>query len=249
MPNRLRFEVAYDGGPFAGWQSQANGNTIQDLLEESFAAVIHQKVRVHGAGRTDAGVHALAQTAHADVPRRTLTPERWIDALNASLPPTIRVLRCRYVTDKFHARFTARGKIYRYRIWNDRVLPPLENGRAWHVPSDLNFESITTETPAFVGEHDFARFAANRGKPVNGTVRIIKAVRTKRIGKCITIEVAGNGFLYKMVRLMVGALVECARGKAAAGAIRERLASPHRPSATGKMVAPAAGLFLVRVRY
>lgn len=249
MPNRLRFDVAYDGVPFAGWQSQKNGNTIQDLLENSFAAVTRAKVRVHGAGRTDAGVHALAQTAHADLPHRTLTPARWTDALNASLPPTIRVLRCRYVTAAFHARFSAIGKIYRYRIWNARILPPLEYGRTWHVPADLDFDLMMTEAEAFVGEHEFAAFSANRGKPVEDTVRTIQSVRMRQKGSCVTIEFAGNGFLYKMVRLMVGALVECGRGKAPAGLIRERLRIDNRSSACGKFVAPAAGLFLVRVRY
>ena len=249
MPHRLRFEVAYDGGPFAGWQSQANGNTIQDLLEASFAAVAQSKLRVQGAGRTDAGVHALAQTAHADVPRRNLSPEVWASALNASLPRTIRVLHCRYVNDRFHARFSAKGKIYRYRVWNAAVLPPLEYGRAWQVANELDLAAMQTEAQEFVGEHDFASFAANRGTPETSTVRTIRSVRLQKRGPCLTIEFSGDGFLYKMVRLMVGSLVERGRGKAGAGAIRERLEFPEKSSAKGKLVAPAAGLFLVRVRY
>ena len=249
MPDRLRFEVAYDGGPFAGWQSQATGNTIQDLLEDSFAAVTQTRVRVHGAGRTDAGVHALAQTAHADVPQRSLAPEIWVSALNASLPPAIRVLRCRYVSDAFHARFSARGKIYRYRIWNARILAPLEHGRAWHVASDLDLAVMEREAQELIGQHDFAAFAANRGTPAESTIRTIISARIKKRGPAITLEFSGDGFLYKMVRLIVGSLIESGRGKTPAGSVRERLHFPARFASKGKLVAPAAGLFLVRVRY
>lgn len=249
MASRIRFVVAYDGAPFAGWQSQANGNTIQDRLERAFAVVTRAAVRVHGAGRTDAGVHALAQTAHADVSDRSLTPEEWAGALNASLPPTIRVLRCRYVSAAFHARFSAKGKVYRYRIWNDRTLPPFEHGRAWHVPGPLERDAIAHEAQAFVGQHDFASFAANRGKPVADTVRTIDSVRVHSAGRQITLEFSGDGFLYKMVRLMVGALVRCGRGQAPRSEIRRRLEAPSTMITTARLVASADGLILVRVRY
>ena len=249
MSSRLRFVVAYDGGSFAGWQSQKNGNTIQDYLERAFAIVAQHPVRVHGAGRTDAGVHALAQSAHADVPAGTLTPHQWVAALNGSLPPTIRVLRSRYAGARFHARFDAKGKIYRYRIWNDNVMPPFEHGRAWHVPAPLDLPAMAAEADAFVGTHDFASFAANRGKPGEETVRTIDSVRLRRTGKCIVMEFSGDGFLYKMVRLMVGALVRRGHGKAPAGEIARRLDAPASTLATARLVAPAGGLFLVRVRY
>jgi tRNA pseudouridine38-40 synthase len=249
MASRLKLIVAYDGGPFAGWQSQANGNTIQDRLEKAFALITRAKLRVHGAGRTDAGVHALAQCAHVDLTERNLTAEQWTAALNGSLPRTIRVLRCRYVGAAFHARFDAKGKTYRYRIWNDRVLPPLELGRAWHVPMPLDLEAMMSEARALIGRHDFAGFAANRGKPEKETTRTVEALQIRRAGRCITLEVTGDGFLYKMVRLMVGALVQHARGRAPAGLIRERLQHPKAAFQTGKIVAPAEGLYLVRVRY
>ena len=249
MASRLRFVVAYDGRPFSGWQSQKNGNTIQDHLERAFANVAQQRIAVSGAGRTDAGVHALAQTAHADLPARSLAAAQWPDALNASLPPTIRVLRCRYVSTAFHARFTAKGKIYRYRIWNERVLPPLEHGRAWHVPGPLTGSAIAGAAQEFVGRHDFASFSANRGKPDEDTVRTIDSVRMRVNGKCLVLEFSGDGFLYKMVRLMVGALVRCGRGQAPPGEISRRLQSPSLTPATSRLVAPAEGLYLVRVRY
>ena len=249
MPHRLKLIVAYDGTPFAGWQSQAGGNTIQDHLETAVQAVCGEPVRVHGSGRTDAGVHALGQCAHVDVPAATLDAERWVHALNASLPPKIRVLRSRYVSRDFHARFSANGKTYRYRIWNDRVLPPFEIERAWHVPVPLNVRAIEVATSQFLGQHDFAGFAANRGKPEQNTVRTITAARLRRVGASLTLEFSGDGFLYKMVRLMVGTIVRCGAGKMDSVEVPERLRSPARSAAGTRFVAPAHGLILVRVRY
>ena len=249
MPHRLKLIVAYDGTPFAGWQSQAGGNTIQDYLETAVGTVCGQSTRVHGSGRTDAGVHALAQCAHVDVPAATLDPERWVQALNASLPPKIRVLRSRYVRRDFHARFSAKGKTYRYRIWNGRVLPPFEIDRAWQVPVPLNVQALEVATAQFLGEHDFAGFAANRGKPEQSTVRTITAARLRRSGATVTLEFSGDGFLYKMVRLMVGTIVRCGAGKMAPAEVVERLRSPAPPAAGSRFVAPAHGLILVRVRY
>ncbi len=249
MPHRLKLIVAYDGTPFAGWQSQAGGNTVQDHLEKALHTVCGEPVRVHGSGRTDAGVHALGQCAHVDVPAASLDAERWVLALNASLPPKIRVLRARYVSPDFHARFSARGKTYRYRIWNDRVLPPFELERAWHAPTPLDLQALELATAQFLGQHDFASFAANRGKPEQSTVRTITAARLRRVGAAITLEFSGDGFLYKMVRLMVGTIVRCGAGKMHPGEVAQRLRSPAPPEAGSRFVAPAHGLILVRVRY
>src|SRR5438046_7386305 len=142
MSRRLKLIVAYDGAPFAGWQSQCHRNTVQDHLERAFKRITGGAVRVHGAGRTDAGVHALAQCAHADVLNKFLPADRWIKALNALLPPTIRVLRCRYVSKHFQARLSAKGKIYRYRIWRAQILPPFEYRRAWHVAQAVDLTSL-----------------------------------------------------------------------------------------------------------
>jgi tRNA pseudouridine38-40 synthase len=249
MPSRLKFIVAYDGGSFAGWQSQANGNGIQDHLEAAFARICSARLRVHGAGRTDAGVHALAQCAHVDLPARRYGTDRWVSALNGVLPPTIRIMRCQFVSDLFHARFSAKGKMYRYRIWNADVLPPLENGRAWHVRNPLDRAAMTAAANEFLGKHDFASFAANRGAPVNDTVRTIRSISVRHAGPRISIEVEGDGFLYKMVRLMVGTLVRIGFEMARPNEIRSRLASPRRGNRQARNAAPADGLFLVRVRY
>jgi tRNA pseudouridine38-40 synthase len=194
-------------------------------------------------------VHALGQVAHVDLPQRSLTTERWPAALNASLPPTIRVLRSRYVSAEFHARFSAKGKLYRYRIWNDRILPPFEVNRAWHLPAPLDLPTMIAEAEAFIGRHDFASFAANRGKPEHDTVRTIDRVQITRRGNCIVLEFSGDGFLYKMVRLMVGALVRAGRGQAARGEVRQRLDRSAQTPAAARFAAPAEGLYLVRVRY
>jgi len=238
--------IAYDGTPFAGWQSQLHRNTIQDHLERAFERVTSRRVRVHGAGRTDAGVHALAQCVHADV-GKFLTPARWLKAMNALLPPAIRVLRCRYVSSDFHARLSAKGKIYRYRIWFAPVLPPFEYRRAWHIPRPLDIKILTEAAKQFVGTHDFTGFAANRGKAEESTIRTIYSVRVTQKGSCVTIEFDGDGFLYKMVRLIVGSLVKYALGKMRTEDLTWRLDSGQTRAA--RFAAPAEGLFLVRVRY
>jgi tRNA pseudouridine38-40 synthase len=248
MAQRLKLIVAYDGTPFSGWQSQPNRNGVQDHLEKALGKICGECVRVHGAGRTDAGVHALAQVAHADVPER-YSAERWSKALNGLLLQTIRIMRCRFVSDSFHARFSAKGKIYRYRIWNAEVASPLEHDRIWHVRDPLNRRTMASAAALFVGRHNFRAFAANRGAPVTDTMRLIHRIRVRTSGSLISIEFDGEGFLYKMARMITGALVQAGLGKISRGEIRHRLAKNVRPNSSSRVVAPAAGLYLVRVRY
>ncbi len=245
---RLRLTVAYDGRSFAGWQSQANGDAVQDHLERAFARLCGGgRIVVHGSGRTDAGVHALGQVAHADVPERSRhSPEGWTAALNAGLPPQIRVLAVRHAAAGFHARFAATGKIYRYRIWNSPVLSPFEVGRAWHFPNALDRAMLAAVAQRLVGEHDFAAFSANRGKPNENTVRTIRRVEVKCHRRLIVLEYEGSGFLYKMVRLMTGSLVRCAQGRKPAEWISQLLAAEVEKTS---FAAPADGLYLRRVLY
>lgn len=247
MARRLKLIVAYDGTEFAGWQSQSHGNTIQDHLERAFGRITGTPARVHGAGRTDAGVHAIAQCAHVDLSGKPLPPARWVEALNALLPPAIRVLRCQYVSNNFHARLSAKGKIYRYRIWSGPVLPPFEHCRAWHIAHSLDLNVLKAAAKHFVGTHHFAGFAANRGKPENSAIRTIYSVRVRQKGPCVTIEFDGDGFLYKMIRLIVGTLVKCALAKIRIDDVVARLDSGK--VGAPRFAAPAEGLFLVRVRY
>jgi tRNA pseudouridine38-40 synthase len=247
MSQRLKLTVAYDGAAFSGWQSQAHRNTVQDKLEHAFQKISGMRIRVHGAGRTDAGVHALAQCAHVDLPDRRLAVGRWTDALNAVLPRAIRILRCQYVSQKFHARFSATGKIYRYRIWTASILPPLELGRAWHIHAPLDIDLLKAAGEKFVGTHNFTAFAANRGKRDENSTRKIWSVQIRRNGPRATIEVAGDGFLYKMVRLMVGAMTQVALNKGKLNEIGTRLKSGRADGS--RFVAPAEGLYLVKIWY
>ena len=244
---RLRLTVAYDGGPFAGWQSQARGDTIQDRLEAAFSRLCGGgRIAVHGSGRTDAGVHARGQVAPADVPdRHRHSPTAWRAALNAQLPPHIRVLRVRFATRDFHARYSAQGKVYRYRIWNAVVPSPFQTGRAWHFPSPLDDTVIQEAARLVVGTHDFAAFAASRGTPAENTVRTIYRVDLARRGRLLTLDYEGNGFLYKMVRLLTGSIVRCGQGRTTPDWLRGMLAGAGKTS----FAAPAAGLYLVRVKY
>jgi tRNA pseudouridine38-40 synthase len=244
---RLKLIVAYDGRGFDGWQRQKDGNTIQDAIERAFRKICGASVRVIGAGRTDAGVHALGQCAHADVPGKGWKAERWVSALNGTLPRSIRILRARFVSTKFHARFSATSKTYRYRIVNSAILSPFEIGRTWHLKSALDPALLREAAQLFAGCHDFAGFAANRGKPEVNAVRVIESVRVRQNGELIELEFSGNGFLYKMVRLMIGAIVRCASGKEPIKLVRDRL---ERSAQRGPgFAAPADGLYLVRVRY
>lgn len=258
---RVKLEIAYDGSHFEGWQSQVRGNTIQDQLQNAIAKLNpyptqqSKKVVLYAAGRTDAGVHAFCQVAHMDIERsrwEAMNSAQWLKAINAHLPAAIRVLHLEEVEADFHARFSAVGKIYRYRIWNAPFLHPLERGRVWHLPQKLDPERLQSALNLFVGKHDFAAFAANRGKGVSyreiNTVRtIFKITLSKREeGTLYEIDVEGEGFLYKMIRLLVGAAARCALDRAPLSWISELLDFPSKKSA---FVAPAEGLYLVKVLY
>ena len=251
---RLRIEVAYDGTPFAGWQIQASKKgTVQGHLEAAFAKLCGgRRVMVQGSGRTDAGVHALAQIAHADVDGTSgalAKASDWPKPLNAHLPPEIRVKAARFVMGAFHARFDTRGKVYRYRIWNAPAMNPFELHRAWHVHAPLDRDALRSVLRCFVGKHDFAAFAANRGPggAPSTTVRTIRQATFARRGALLTLEFEGDGFLYKMVRLMTGAAVRVAEGKATLEWLQRLLVHPR--VAKNHYQAPAAGLYLRRVLY
>ena len=242
---RLKLTIAYDGGPFSGWQSQATKDAVQDVMERAFEKITGSRVVVHGSGRTDSGVHALGQSAHVDVDG-AMTPSDWQRALNATLPRAIRIMRARKAAEDFHARFAARGKIYRYLIRNGPVLPPHEVGRVWHFPQDLDFATFTQAARIFEGRHDFAAFAANRGATVKDTHRTIHRVTPARKGELWSVTFEGEGFLYKMVRMLTGAAVRVAQGREDIKNLSERL---QVGAPKWHYVAPADGLYLVRVLY
>jgi tRNA pseudouridine38-40 synthase len=244
---RLKLLIAYNGRPFRGWQSQATRDTVQDHLEGAFAEIAQTKISVQGSGRTDAGVHALGQVAHADVPPGKLSCPAWQSALNACLPKEIRVLRATRARPGFHARFDATGKTYIYRICNASFLHPMELGRAWHLPGPLDASILTAGAALLTGTHDFAGFAANRGHPSSDTVRTLHRIALTRKGAMLTLRFEGDGFLYKMVRLLTGTLVRCAQGRAGLSFITGLLSA--KGARKTSFAAPAEGLYLVRVNY
>jgi tRNA pseudouridine38-40 synthase len=253
---RLRFTVAYCGTPWKGWQSQEGGGGIQDELNAAIRKAVRIETGVQGSGRTDAGVHALAQVAHGDVPESIgLSGESWVSALNACLPLTIRVTQAEEVSPQFHARFDAIGKVYRYRIWRPRMLSPFEADRVWHLYGPLDVEALRWCCDKLVGTHNFIRLSANRGdmpeverrlRPEK-TTRTIHRAEVHERGEVLELEFEGSGFLYKMVRLIVGSMIHVARGRETREWFESLLNDP-----TGKQSnqgARACGLYLVRVLY
>jgi len=243
---RLQLEIAYHGAGINGWQSQACGNTVQDYLEKAFLALCQEHITVHGAGRTDAGVHAEAQCAHADVPSGRLSLREWLLALNAHLPDAIRVMKIQEASIDFHARFSAKGKIYRYTVWNGSALHPLIKDRAWHVPGSLDSEKLHRACKLFTGTHDFAAFSLRRSNTPEQTVRTIHAIENQVSTGKIDLTFEGEGFLYKMVRILSAAIIRHASGRVE---IEELAAQLGSASPAFMHTAPAVGLCLVRVVY
>lgn len=253
---RLKLTIAYDGLPWKGWQSQAGGGAVQDQLEAALQSLVGQRVVIHGSGRTDAGVHARAQVAHIEPPESMrLAPESWIRALNVRLPHSIRLLRCEEVAEDFHARFDATGKVYEYRIWRAAVLSPFEAGRAWHRHGALDMDALRASAESLLGTHNFARLSANRGdmsdierrENAEGLTRTISRLEVHEEGDILRLEFEGDGFLYKMVRLMVGSMIQVARGRESLAWLRGLVADPAGEKSSH--CAPAEGLYLVRVLY
>jgi tRNA pseudouridine38-40 synthase len=249
---RYRLVVAYSGESFDGWQSQPSGNAIQDHLLRALQDIQPGITTVQGSGRTDAGVHALAQIAHFDEAIATSMDGRaWREALNNRLPATLRVMEAEVASPDFHARFSAKGKVYRYEIFNGPVLPPWRARRAWHVRPRLQPDLLREAASCFVGYHDFTAFSANRGDPVlqpaDPRRTILRAELTAHDEE-FWLEFEGDGFLYKMVRMMTGAIVRAGKGALASEQIRSWLDHPE-PGKKSPMTAPPDGLYLVRVRY
>ena len=245
---RLRLTLAYDGAAFRGWQSQTGGGAVQDVLGEALSKLAGGiPVLPQGSGRTDAGVHALGQVAHADVPDGRGDGPFWQRALNATLPPGLRVLSCARAREDFHARYAATGKTYDYLLWTGPVLPPHRAGRAWHVWPALDPAILRRAAVLLSGRHDFRGFSANRGTPVRDARRHLRKITVAVRGPEIRLRFEGDGFLYKMVRMLVAAMVRVAQGRATMADLEGRLAGG--PSGLPRAVAPPDGLYLRRVAY
>lgn len=247
---RLKLTIAYDGAPYAGWQIQPNADTIQQGIEEALAIVAKEPLRLHGSGRTDAGVHALGQVAHFDAPSHlTMNPFNWVPALNTKLPPSIRIIECEEVASDFHARFQATGKTYTYHLCTLPILPPSTAGRAWHLPRLLNPESLQEALDMMKGAHDFRAFAAKRGNETEETDyrRIITEAFFAHTHDGLTLSFTGNGFLYKMVRLLTGAAVHASQGYLRLDDLHDLIENPAEKKSP--LCAPADGLTLLKVDY
>jgi tRNA pseudouridine38-40 synthase len=247
VPRTLKLTLSYDGTRFVGWQRQASGASIQGLLEAALGRFEGAPVTVHGAGRTDAGVHALGQVASAQVTCRHAV-DALLRGLNASLPPEVRVIAVEEAPPDFHARFSARSKTYRYLLRNAPIVSPFERAYVWHVPEPLDVEAMRTAAAVLVGTHDFAAFGS-AGSETKDTVRTIawSDVQLRDAEGLLAYEVAGTGFLRHMVRAIVGTLVEIGRGRRPASSMSALVAGRSRADAGA--TAPAHGLFLVRVDY
>jgi len=245
MPT-YRISVAYDGTNYVGWQRQANGISIQALIEDALRVLDGCAVTVAGAGRTDAGVHALGQVASFTIARE-LSPDALLRAINAHLPPDIRALSAEEAPPGFHPRFGARRKTYRYRLWNGDVLSPFERAYAWHVPGPLDVEAMRAAARLLEGRHDFAAFQAT-GSAVATTEReIFQSTISNLQSAMLVYDVIGSGFLRHMVRIIVGSLVEVGRGRQPVEWIGAVIASRDRAAAGP--TAPPHGLFLAGVEY
>jgi tRNA pseudouridine38-40 synthase len=244
----LKLTIQYDGTEYVGWQRQSNGQSIQALLEDALAPIEGTPVTVHGAGRTDAGVHAMAQVASVAV-ANVLEPPTLVRALNAVLPADVRVLGVEEAEAEFHARFSARAKTYEYRIVNAPLVSAFLHRYAWHVPQPLDMEAMRTAAGPLVGRHDFAGFQA-AGSAVATTERTILDLDFEDGGGYdlpLVLRITGDGFLRHMVRNIVGTLVEVGVGRWDPWRLLAVLDSKDRVQAGP--TAPPHGLFLTRVTY
>jgi len=245
MP-KYRFTVEYDGRPFVGWQRQDNGVSVQQLLEEAVAGFCGEIVTVHAAGRTDAGVHARGQVAHIEL-ERAFRPGKVADAMNAHLRPNpVAIVDCEEADDDFHARFSATGRSYLYRIVNRRAPLTIDKGLAWWVPSKLDAEAMHEAAQVLIGHNDFSSFRAAICQ-AKSPLKTLDRLDVRRSGEVIELVVEARSFLHNQVRIMTGSLRLVGEGKWSKDDLRAALDACDR-TAAGE-TAPSDGLYLTGVRY
>jgi len=243
---RFRLTIEYDGGSFVGWQRQENGPSIQQCLEEAVMATVQEETNVYGAGRTDAGVHATGQVAHVDIAKE-IAPERLMAALNFHLKPNpIAVIDCAIAAEDFHARFSATGRAYLYRISNRRAPPVLDRGHVWWVAAELDAAAMHEAAQRLLGKHDFSTFRATLCQ-AQSPVKTLDRLDVRLAGDEIYIIAEARSFLHHQVRNMVGTLSLVGHGKWSADDVTTALEARDRTK--GGPTAPPDGLYLTRVVY
>ena len=243
---RWRLIIEYDGGPFMGWQRQDHGPSVQQRLEEALGRMTGEQASIFAAGRTDAGVHALAMSAHVDIARE-LTPHRLREGLNALVrPDPISVLAVQQVAGDWHARFSCTGRRYLYRILNRRAAPALLRGKVWHLPMPLNVAAMQAGATQLVGRHDFTTFRSAHCQS-ESPVKTLDRLQVEKSGEEIHVTAAARSFLHHQVRSMVGCLAMVGRGQWQADDIGRALAARDR-TALG-FNAPPDGLYFVEATY
>lgn len=242
---KLRLVIEYDGTDFSGWQRQTDRRTVQGTLEDGVHTIVGERVEVRGAGRTDAGVHAAGQVASLSLASR-IPAIGLMRALNSMLPPDVAVIDAADANPTFDARFSARGKIYRYRIWNHSVRSALHARTSWHCRHPLDLQAMREAAAVLCGEHDFRGFRASDCDRRN-TVRVIRRFEISKQGAVVQIDVEATAFLKNMVRILAGTLADVGRGKRDHAAVVRALETGDR--ASGGVTAPARGLTLLQVIY
>ena len=243
-----KLTISYRGTNFSGWQGQRQQEkrTVQECIEAALEKLWGAKISLQGSGRTDTGVHAHGQVASFNAPRRHNAVDL-LRALNANLPRDVRIVKCRLVSPAFHARFQSQGKTYRYLVWNHLVQDPFTLDTHWHVPRPLDLPAMRRAAKMLLGRHDFASFTSNPGYERETTVRVMRRVSVVRDGPQIIFHFTADGFLYRMVRNLVGALIKLGIGKVAVDDFGRILKARSRSEAPA--TAPACGLYLMNVTY
>lgn len=242
---RIALGIEYDGATFAGWQSQAHGNTVQDVLERALSAVAGSRIATICAGRTDAGVHALNQVVHFDTAANR-PDSAWVRGTNANLPPTVAATWSKQVSTEFHARFSAVARSYRYLLLDHPVRPALLQGKVGWYHAPLDVEEMGKAAAILLGEHDFSAFRASQCQ-ARSPIRTLRKLDIFRQGDLIVFDLEANAFLHHMVRNLVGTLVHVGNGRRSAGWVMDVLESRDRAKAARTF--EAAGLYLVGVDY
>lgn len=242
----LLLTISYRGTDLHGWQIQDNAVTVQEVFQNALYEIIHERPDIKGCSRTDSGVHANMYCVSMKI-THPIAEDRLMMAMNRYLPMDVVVTSAREVDDDFHARYSCKGKEYVYKVWNSRVRNPFLNGLALHYRYDIDVEALNREAQAFVGAHDFTSFCTLDKREKGDFTRTVEYFRVERSGDLVIFTVAADGFLYNMVRIMVGTLLAVQQGRIPSDSIADIIKSENRKKAGP--TAPACGLYLNRVFY